>query len=172
MDGVDAIIVDVGLPDGSGITLVEEARRAEPRPACVLVSASVDRARLSAANELGVQYLLKPVDASQLELVIERARAARAAPRERLQPTLDVWARRYGLTPALLEILTLAAEGHPRAALPSIRGVFARDRGQADHDAPRANRRSVARGCSGPIAARDIGAQCLIERAVAILPTV
>src|SRR5262249_13133838 len=78
LDSVDAVITDVGLPDGDGIQIVEEASHLTPRPSCILMSGSVDRERLSAAHALGVSYLLKPLDAEQLEVALERIRASKA----------------------------------------------------------------------------------------------
>jgi two-component system LytT family response regulator len=122
---VDLVIADVGLPDGSGVDIIARARKTEPPPACVLISASVDRERLGVAHDLGVPFLVKPLEQKQLELVVRRARAAKTAFRDRVAAMIDAWGRRYALSPTLIELLSLAVDGQPRAELARLRGVSA-----------------------------------------------
>src|SRR5689334_18827075 len=61
-----AVIVDVGLPDGSGLDLITDARSHDPGMSALVVSGRVDERRLAEAHHLGVSFLLKPVDTREL----------------------------------------------------------------------------------------------------------
>ena len=60
----DVAIVDLGLPDGSGLTLIEKLAAATPRPEAILATSGVDRAAAeSAALAAGADgFLPKPVE--------------------------------------------------------------------------------------------------------------
>lgn len=56
----DIALIDLGLPDGSGIQLIEVLGRVEPAPLCVVASVFDDDGHLFAALRAGAQgYLLK-----------------------------------------------------------------------------------------------------------------
>ncbi len=56
----EVMVVDLGLPDGSGIELVRQARRCQPPVECMVVTMYDDQAHLFAALEAGATgYLLK-----------------------------------------------------------------------------------------------------------------
>jgi DNA-binding NarL/FixJ family response regulator len=67
-DAPDLAIIDLGLPDGSGVQLIEVLRRAEPPPVCVVASVFDDDGHLFPALHAGAEgYLLK--DRPQAEVV-------------------------------------------------------------------------------------------------------
>lgn len=81
--GCDFAIVDLALPDGSGVDLIEEFRRSNPDVAVLILSATLDEenvARLVEAGASGVLDKLAGVD----EIVAEaqRLRAGAALPRQ------------------------------------------------------------------------------------------
>ncbi len=57
-----AVVVDVNLPDGSGLDLITVARERDPDIAALIVSGRVDEHKLAEAHHLGASYLLKPID--------------------------------------------------------------------------------------------------------------
>lgn len=118
-----AMVVDVGLPDGSGMAVVARARELDPGMLVLVVSGSVDAARLHDAHAFEVQYLLKPVAPEELALFVERA--ARRIEHRKLRTAGAVadWTRRYGLGPKEGELLLLAALGKERHELPEARQV-------------------------------------------------
>lgn len=74
----DAIVLDLGLPDGSGADLLDRSRERSPSTPVVMltgnasVEAAVDAIKRGAEN-----FLTKPVDLAALLVVIERAIARR-----------------------------------------------------------------------------------------------
>ncbi len=125
--GIAALVVDVGLPDGSGLDLAMTARSTDPAVDVLFVSGEVDNDRLATAHAMGAHYLLKPVDLRQLTVFAERVterRARRVAERrERIERGIEVWSKLYELTPAEEALLRLGANGATRARLSALRGV-------------------------------------------------
>ena len=118
-----AVVVDVGLPDGSGLELIADARSQDPTMAALVVSGRVDERRLAEAHHLGVSFLLKPVDTRELGLFAVRTRAKSRARHEKIAAVAERWGVQYDLTPAEAAVLQLAANGAQRAKLPELRGV-------------------------------------------------
>lgn len=113
------LVVDVSLPDGSGLEVAREARARAPDLPILIVSADVDAERLDVADELGAAYLLKPLEAVQLSRFAERALARQ----QRASDLLAEWQRRYGLSAAETVTLRLAVEGLRRDEIAARRGV-------------------------------------------------
>lgn len=113
------IVVDVSLPDGSGLDVAREARRRLPAVPLLIISGDVDAVRLDAAVELGAGYLLKPAGPQQLRRFAERA----IVRERRAHALILVWADRYGLSAAETMTLRLAVEGRKRLEIATIRGV-------------------------------------------------
>ncbi len=108
-----AIIVDIALPDGSGLDVIAEARdRGYSRAALVLASKPV-RADINRAFELRAHFIIKP----------PRVRAIRAFMAASLDETpsrvldLATWAARYDLSHAEVALLTTASRGFGRAEI-------------------------------------------------------
>lgn len=80
----DAVVLDLGLPDGSGLALLERARRrglATP----VIIATARDRVadRIAGLNAGADDYMVKPIDLDELNArlrAVERRVAGRAAP--------------------------------------------------------------------------------------------
>lgn len=70
--GVDLIFLDVGLPDGSGLDLLQEIRHADGTrhvPVVILTGFAGDDVRTRAAG-LGAQYVTKPFSPSKIERLV------------------------------------------------------------------------------------------------------
>jgi DNA-binding NarL/FixJ family response regulator len=118
-----AVIVDVGLPDGSGLDVINDAREQDPAVSALIVSGGVDERRLAEAHHLGASYLLKPVDTRQLGLFAVRMRAKARQREAKIAAIVERWTVEYELTTAEAAVLELAAHGAPRARLAELRGV-------------------------------------------------
>lgn len=118
-----AVVVDVGLPDGSGLDLIGDARMRDPSVAVLVVSGEVDARRLATAHRLDASYLLKPVDTQQLDLFAVRTCSRRRERGARVARRVRRWTLDYGLTNAEAAILELAAEGPSRARIAEVRDV-------------------------------------------------
>lgn len=119
----DAFIVDVTLPDGSGLELVELARKRNPGIAVLVLTGSTEHDVISRTLASGARYLLKPCDASHLTLLAKEALSRRTARERRTKVTLDRWAKDYDLSNTEVELLALGAEGVAREKFSSRRGV-------------------------------------------------
>ena len=78
--GFDFALLDVNLPDGLGTELLRE-KAFDPTPAWWCLPRMAAWAGQSRPCAWGLDYLLKPFDADQLALVIERTRHARQSAR-------------------------------------------------------------------------------------------
>lgn len=67
----DGIILDIGLPDISGLTVLEHIRRDHPKLPVIMITATEAEDRAKSAMDRGANaYLLKPLDPRQLLYVI------------------------------------------------------------------------------------------------------
>ena len=121
---VDIAVVDLGLPDGSGLDLIGELRAVSPQSAVLVLTASSDRAQFARAVEAGAAGVLHKstplhelVDAvrrltagEQLLSVSEVLELLRLAGQQRRQDRDAALALR-GLTPREREVLQLLTEG-------------------------------------------------------------
>lgn len=75
----DVLLVDLELPDGSGIDLIRAARKRAPQAESMVISIFGDEAHVIAAIEAGATgYLLKDAGAGEIVAAIERLRAGEA----------------------------------------------------------------------------------------------
>lgn len=118
-----AVVVDVGLPDGSGLDVITDAREQDPAVSALIVSGGVDQRRLAEAHHLNASYLLKPVDTRQLGLFAVRMRAKMRQRDAKIEALVERWSVEYDLTPAEASVLQLAAQGAARSRLAELRGV-------------------------------------------------
>jgi two-component system response regulator DevR len=116
----DVAILDVRLPDGSGIEVCREVRSASPQIACVMLTSYADDEALFAAVMAGASgYVLKQVGRVDLVDMVRRVGAGqslldpalieRVLERLRVGPHVDV--RLASLTPQERRILDLIADG-------------------------------------------------------------
>jgi DNA-binding NarL/FixJ family response regulator len=119
----DGIVVDVRLPDGSGLDLLELAKKRCPGICILVLTGSTDHAVISHVLEAGARYMLKPADAKHLRLLAEEALSRRTARERRTTVTLERWAKDYGLSETEVELLSLGAQGVAREKFSSRRGV-------------------------------------------------
>jgi DNA-binding NarL/FixJ family response regulator len=116
----DVAILDVRLPDGSGVEVCREVRSADPDIVCVmLTSYADDEAQIASIMAGAAGYVLKQIGSFDLIDTIRRAGAGeslldpaltdRVLERLRNGPTVDP--RLASLTPQERRILDLIAEG-------------------------------------------------------------
>jgi DNA-binding NarL/FixJ family response regulator len=116
----DVAILDVRLPDGSGIEVCRDIRSASPEIACVMLTSYADDEALLASIMAGAAgYVLKQVGAVSLvddvrrvaegQSLLDPALAARVL--ERLQQPSDEDPLLASLTPQERRILDLVADG-------------------------------------------------------------
>ena len=119
----DAFVVDVRLPDGDGMELIELARKRCPGICVLVVTGSTDHEVISRTLALGARYLLKPFDVTHLDFLAEEASSRRHARERRTKLALDRWAKEYDLTETETELLLLGAQGVAREKFATRREV-------------------------------------------------
>lgn len=113
----DLVLVDLQLPDGSGIDLIREVADRTPDTACVVATIYDDDDHLFPALQAGARgYLLKENDKSQLVtslrgIVAGQPPLSPKIARRVLQHFRERKQEEVALTPRELEVLTLAARG-------------------------------------------------------------
>jgi DNA-binding NarL/FixJ family response regulator len=116
----DVVLLDHHLPDGHGVTAVEELRAAAPTAQLVLLTGDPDDAVLSNALAAGCSFVTKDMASGELVRAIRAAHdgetfvsATVRSSRPADATTLD----RASLTPRELDVLRLAVEGLTNAAI-------------------------------------------------------
>ncbi len=117
---IDVAVLDVRLPDGSGIDLCRNMRATRPDLPCVMLTAFADDEALAAAVLAGAKgYVIKTVNGNQLADSLRRAAAGEnllradqvKRARDNLQRQAAEEARLGSLSPQEKRILELLAEG-------------------------------------------------------------
>jgi DNA-binding NtrC family response regulator len=79
--GFDLAILDIGLPDLSGLEVLQKARARSPQLPVVIITAHGKLENAVAARKLGAAaYLVKPLDLRELQRTLEQVLAASSAP--------------------------------------------------------------------------------------------
>ena len=82
-DNPDVVLLDIGLPSGSGVDLLEQIKQSNPWLPVVMLTASREITLAVRATRLGaLDYLTKPVDHDNIISVVRRGLEARALHRE------------------------------------------------------------------------------------------
>lgn len=68
----DLVFQDVELPDMSGMDMIAKARDKMPEHACVIFYTAYDKYMIDALRNYAFDFLLKPVDPKELEVVMSR----------------------------------------------------------------------------------------------------
>ncbi len=118
----DAWFLDVRVPDGSGLDLLEWARaRGDTTPALVMTG-STDRTPANAAQELGAEFVYKPFSIANLRAFLARCNVARAEG-PATKHNVEAFVRKHRLTPRQAQIVAVIARGVERPGLAAALGV-------------------------------------------------
>jgi len=111
------LVVDIGLPDGSGLDLVAKARTRHPLLPVLVLTGLYDPAYINRSHALQTEVACKPITQADLVGFVQRAIAFERVPERRLARLVDELAREVALTPNEVEIVAAALADVPRAAL-------------------------------------------------------
>jgi two-component system NtrC family response regulator len=149
---VDLVLLDVNLPDGSGIDALPELLRGPSEPVVVMVSGQGNPDAAEAAIRSGAwDYIVKPAPVETMRLTIERALKYRAAKAEQRPTHLrrdDIVGNSYTLN-AILERVAQAAAGSANVLICGETGTGKELIARAIHvNSERAKRRFVVVDCA------------------------
>lgn len=119
----DGLVLDLTLPDGHGMELLEALRRERVRFPVLVQTATRDWTVANEVQRLGAQFLAKPFDDDHLAVFLEAAAASRARTNAAPDGLLLDLALRYGFTPTERTMLLLLARGMRRTTIADRRGV-------------------------------------------------
>lgn len=116
LQSFDVIIVDVNLPDGSGLNFIDKIRSQSPEiPIIVITGAGNIPMAVEAMRKGACNFLTKPVDMEGLELILQKSLEIRDIKKQhanslRLQKTEDIWFGGSAVMKEVVEQARLAAE--------------------------------------------------------------
>lgn len=119
----DAAILDVMLPDGHGLELLEALRREQSRLPVLVQTATRDWALINEAQRLHARFLVKPFDDGHLRAFVEAALDEKALRDSAPDVLLTRLASAHHFTPAEHAMLLLLARGTRRTAIAQERRV-------------------------------------------------
>jgi len=121
---VDAAIVDIRLPDGSGFDVLEALRKRETWMPVLVASSLYDHETISRAQVLGALYVRKPVSEENLSAFVQRIGVRDSEPRPSLMRLVRQMAARYELSGRESELLFCVASGVALTEAPDHLGVL------------------------------------------------
>jgi DNA-binding NtrC family response regulator len=102
--GFSLAILDIGLPDLSGLDVLEEVRQRAIAIPIVVITAHGKLENAIAARQLGAAaYLVKPLDLREIEQTLKQVLATASAPGE-TQPTASSGVQLLGTSPAMQRV--------------------------------------------------------------------
>jgi DNA-binding NarL/FixJ family response regulator len=118
-----ALIVDIGLPDGSGLDVASRARELAPGLPMLVVTGSRHDEHLNHAQFLRAELALKPGHMPGLRTFVRRLVLAECVADENLRWRVEVFAGKHGFTARETEIVALASLGTGRAKIEDHCGI-------------------------------------------------
>lgn len=122
-DGIGGLIVDIGLPDGSGFDVVDTARALYTDLPCLVLTGNDDHDVIRRAQLYGCEYLPKPASGPHLVAFAKRCRARPHWRHARLAPIVRDFAEEHRLSAREEEIVRLIARDVSPGDLPREMGV-------------------------------------------------
>jgi len=117
------IVLDVRLPDGSGLTWLSDLRARLDLTPVLVVSGLFDRAVVKRCHELDADCVFKPDVVDDLHLFGARAAARFELAHTRAQTTIDSFQESLQLTPRETDLVRLLARGERTQRLAASAGV-------------------------------------------------
>jgi DNA-binding NarL/FixJ family response regulator len=117
-----ALVVDLGLPDGSGLDVVSRARDVHPTTPTLIVTGNAEPEAVNAAFLLGAHYVIKPIGREHIQRFFEKDHATPPFG-TRVNSVSQSWRARYGLSHAETDILRRGMMGQERQDMASDRGT-------------------------------------------------
>ena len=102
------LVLDIGLPDGSGIEVADAARKRYPLVPMLVLTGRNDPRLINRSHELRAEFVCKPWSDADLAGFARRAIAFERVPKERLAWVIEELARQCALTPREIDLVAAA----------------------------------------------------------------
>ncbi len=122
--GFCGVVLDVRLPDGSGLDVLRELRARGCEAPALVMTAHSDRENISAAQLLGAQFLWKPWSNENLRAFVNRALDWRASNGD-LSQCLANLAAEHQLSTRESDVVRLVTIGWPVEEIPRVMDLSA-----------------------------------------------
>jgi len=122
-DTLAAAIVDLMLPDGSGLDFVSELRGDQPVLPILILTGHAEPVLINRAHALQAEYVCKPQFHDNLKDFLRRVVQPPADDEQRLADASRAFAAQHHLSVRETEILGLATSGVPRGRIADVLGV-------------------------------------------------
>ena len=114
--GPDLVLLDIGLPDMSGIVTLKEIKEKDPDAMVIMVTAVEDVKTIVEAVKLGAyDYLVKPINSQELFLTVKNAIESRQLKNQiRLLQQADIDRYKFeiiGRSPEIKKMIKVGAKG-------------------------------------------------------------
>ncbi len=109
-----ALIVDIGLPDGSGLDVAGFARSRWPLLPVLVLTGRNDRKLINRSHKLRAEFVCKPASEADLFGFVRRAVTFERVPDERLSWLIDELSGHCELTPRETEVVAATVANVPR----------------------------------------------------------
>jgi two-component system nitrogen regulation response regulator GlnG len=112
----DVVVLDLKLPDGSGLEVFEEIRAAAPKLPVIFITAhGTTKSAIEAMKHGAFDYLVKPVDFDHISEILQRAfKAARLMQVPTLLPALEPIDQIVGRSPVMQEMCKMIGRISPQ----------------------------------------------------------
>jgi two-component system, OmpR family, response regulator QseB len=117
------LVVDIGLPDGSGLEVAESARARFPALPILVLTGFIAGENINHAHTLGAEFVAKPGSERHVRDFMSRAIALERLGDERLVKATAALARRCSLTPREVDLVAAATAAGNRPDLLKDLGV-------------------------------------------------
>jgi DNA-binding NarL/FixJ family response regulator len=116
-----AAIIDVGLPDGDGLDIVDDMRKRVPDMPVLVLTGSNDPSTINRAQLLRAEYVVKPFFTDNVARFVQRALAHRSSlDKDRLSAQVAQISSDHRLSQREAQILIYAVEGVPRRHIADV----------------------------------------------------
>jgi DNA-binding NarL/FixJ family response regulator len=111
---VAGAVIDVRLPDGSGLDVLQHLREANSQCPVLILTAYFEREHAARAQLFGAEFLPKPPGTEHLDAFAARLRRYYGSTAEGQSEFIERYAREHGLTSRQVQVLTYAIADMPR----------------------------------------------------------
>jgi DNA-binding NarL/FixJ family response regulator len=118
-----AFLLDVGLPDGSGMDVLQFARRSHPTTPALCLTGLIEPELANKAFDLGATCIWKPYEPQRLKRFLRDASMHEFGKIDPIELAVQDWALRYRLTSAETDVLRKTVAGETCEWIGESRGT-------------------------------------------------